>query len=551
MSRAKVRSFPVFLLAALVLLMLSVSAVWAEEKKGEESANTQEQAAPAADAQTQEQPASEPAAKRKPQVPAGQEKQGAPAQARPSPSAPGSKQGQPAAGPPAWQRTPLPARPRPGGPAPTAGRNDRANPYERYRAQAQERPTTPERTPPGYRAQPYQSPARESDAPSQVTPSNRWQQAAPGRRATPEKPSVVRERPQPSLPDKVKERARPQERSPVVAPKQEGRRLTVPQATFRGPEADKRVNNIPAERASQLQLRLRNQVRTVNRVEAQPKTGRITRDVVGNLVPKDARLIQRNNVSRIKLGATRIETLLGHPTYYYSFIPRYPSDYYEGYWEGYRDGYWDGRRHVPHGAVVINFYYGYYWSDPYWFGFYYPGYYPSIYHYIGFCPGWVYPTRVYYTPVEYVYLPLTPYRYYAPSSALDERGAERAISDIRRAWFDNDIDRIASHLTDELDIQVYFDGEYSYTTSTEDYYAMTADALSTTSTVDLDFDHPIFISSHEVFYTGRHVFFDPDGYRQTVYVSYRLRHLGVHWYLVAVGTSLSSIQHQYHDFRYD
>jgi hypothetical protein len=33
-------------------------------------------------------------------------------------------------------------------------------------------------------------------------------------------------------------------------------------------------------------------------------------------------------------------------------------------------------------------------------------------------------------------------------------------------------------------------------------------------------------------------------------VSYRFRNLGGEWFLVAVGSSLEPIQHQYRDFRY-
>jgi hypothetical protein len=46
------------------------------------------------------------------------------------------------------------------------------------------------------------------------------------------------------------------------------------------------------------------------------------------------------------------------------------------------------------------------------------------------------------------------------------------------------------------------------------------------------------------------VFYDPNDVRQTVYVSYRFRNLGGEWFLVAVGSSLEPIQHQYRDFRY-
>ena len=222
----------------------------------------------------------------------------------------------------------------------------------------------------------------------------------------------------------------------------------------------------------------------------------------------------------------------------------------DGYWDGYADGYWAGRHLYHHSVVVLSFYYPYYYSDPHWVAFWYADLYPSVYHYWGWCPPWVFPQRVYYAPVEYVYVPRTPYRYYYTGYHLDESGAQQAVEDIRRSWLRSDIDLLAYHLTDQQDIQVYFDGKYEYTTSTEDYYGMTADAMATTATVAMDFDRPIWISSHEVFYTGRHVFYDPDGIRNSVYVSYRLRRLGGEWYIVAIGSSLEPIRHKYRDFRY-
>jgi hypothetical protein len=100
-------------------------------------------------------------------------------------------------------------------------------------------------------------------------------------------------------------------------------------------------------------------------------------------------------------------------------------------------------------------------------------------------------------------------------------------------------------LTDQLDARVYFNGEYAYSTATQGYYSMTADIMSTTQTVSVDFGDPIWISSREMFYAGRHVFNNPNGATHTVYISYRLRRLGSDWYIVAVGTSAQPIESHY------
>jgi len=350
------------------------------------------------------------------------------------------------------------------------------------------------------------------------------------------------------MPTPRQERGRPQVRPDL--PAREPRRFAVPEASFRGPGADESVRSVPAQERQRVRERLQERAREHNRQWGQPGLTRPTRDVVGNPVPKQTPLLVRDTISRLSVGYQHLRVTHGAPGFGYLVTPRRISDYWEGYWDGYADGWWAGHHYHHHPSLVVYFWYPFYFSDPYWFAFYYEGYYPSIYHYFGWCPGWIYPHRVYYHPVEYIYVPVTPYRYYYSGYHLDYAGATQAIRDIRRAWLDSDIELLARHLTDQLDIQVYFDGEYSYTTETSDFYEMSLDTLATTQTVAMDLKDPIWLSSREVFYTGRQVFYDPEGDRQVVYVSFRLRQLGSEWYLVAVGTSLDPIEHQYTDFRY-
>jgi hypothetical protein len=377
------------------------------------------------------------------------------------------------------------------------------------------------------------------------------QNSAPGKSVPPPANwSRVRDRDQSLERDRVRS-PQPSENPVTRRPAPGGNtRLDVPRAPFRGPEADRSVKLIVPEARERAREAMRDRLRQRNREAFTTDRARPTRDAIGNHVSDNVKLVLRDNVSRISIGYQRVRRDFGTPAYHYVFGPRSPTDYWDGYWDGYADGYWAGRHHYRRSHVVLTFYYGYYWSDPYWFAFWYPGYYPSVYHYWGWCPGWIYPARVYYVPAEYVYVPVTPYRYYYGAYGIDQVGVQRTAQDIRRAWFNSEVAPLAAHLTDQLDIRVYFDGEYAYTTSTDDYYAMTVDAMATTQTVALDFNDPIWISTHEVFYTGRHVFYDPEGTRYTIHVSYRLRRLGGEWYIVAVGSSLSPIQHQYRDFRY-
>jgi hypothetical protein len=364
-------------------------------------------------------------------------------------------------------------------------------------------------------------------------------------------PEVNRERPRETLRDRDRENSdRPDKAEPQM-PRGGERRFEVPRADFRGPEADRNVKIVPPAQQERMRNELRERLLGQNRRAFRPNEGRPARDTVGNPVPADVAILIRDNVSRISIGYGRLRRHYGEPAHRYFILPRSPADYWDGYWDGYADGYWAGRHHRHHAPVVVTFYYGYYWSDPYWLAFGYPGYYPSVYHYWGWCPGWVYPSRVYYVPTDYVYVPATPYRYYYSGTYVDYLGAERAVEDTRRAWFDSEITLLAAHLTDQLDIRVYFDGEYSYSTAVEDYYAMTVDTMATTHTVALDFDEPVWISTHEFIVTGQHVFYDPSGVQQTIYVSYRFRRLSGQWYIVAVGSSLGPIQHSYRDFRYN
>ena len=353
--------------------------------------------------------------------------------------------------------------------------------------------------------------------------------------------------------DRERERARDRDSNPrAVEPPlaRSGERvLKVPEARFRGQEAERNVRAVRQEDQKRLQEQLWTRLKDQNRRKDGYDGKLPSHDAVGNAISGNVSLVLRDGSSRLSVGYGHIQGSFGSPKYHYLVAPRGRADYWDGYWDGYTDGYWAGK-HRWHGKhVVVSYYYGYYWSDPYWFAFYYPGYYPAVYHYWGWGPGWVHPSRTYYAPVEYVYVPTTPYRYYTGSS-VDGTAANRTIEDVRRAWFDSEISNLAYHLTDQVDIRIYFDGEYEYSTTTEDYYAMTVDAMATTYTVAMDFDRPIWLSTHEFFVTGRHVFYDPNDVRQVVYVSYRFRNLGGEWFLVAVGSSLEPIQHQYRDFRY-
>jgi len=568
MSGTKARTVRNLLTALLVVSCLvfsvSVYAAGQDNGRGRERDDRRQAAA--------ERPAAPDAKRAEPQRPAQRSDQ-----ARATQPAPQSQAGRPAqSGGRIWQerkwqapasvrQAPFRLESRGSAPAraPSAGQNrawqrgERATPYRLYSAPEQrlpdgssgaepQRPSAPQDRP---LSQPWRvdtgrpavEPERDADAKRPPAAQDR-PKAQPYRA---ERPQVNRE------PQREQERARGPQAGPQTPAQQgKGRLHSVPEAQFRGPDADRNVRIVKPEDRQRVQTQLRDRVQSRNRERAGLIRGRPTVDMVGNPISADTTILVRDNISRLSIGFTHLRRTHGDPTFVYLFAPRNPRDYWNGYWDGYADGYSAGRQHWRGHRTVVYFYYGYYWSDPFWFAFYYPGYYPAVYHYWGWSPAWVYPDRCYYAPAEYLYAPATPYRYYGVGSRVDQQGADQALRDIRRAWLDSDISTLAYHLTDEVDIRVYFDGEYEYSTTTEDYYAMTADAVATTQTVTLTFDRPIWLSAYEFFVTGHHVFYDPNGDKQAVYVSYRLRNLGGEWYIVSIGSSLDPIRHQYSDFRY-
>ena len=332
----------------------------------------------------------------------------------------------------------------------------------------------------------------------------------------------------------------------------------VPPASFRGPEAGRNLTAITPQMQQRTAQQLMRGLRQQNAGRlVTPKPG-VTRDSLGNLIPRNARMLNPIGTT-VGRSFRNVIDRVGLPNHPFAFRPRPGGwDGGPGGWHGGHNWNWNDKwRHNP--SFVFGFFFPFYWSDAFWFGWWYPGFYPSIYSYWGWGPGWIYPDQAYYQPPVYSYPSYSypTYNYYgysgtaaAPAYTLDTAGVEQAIADLRAAWVNSDISLLANHLTDQLDLQVYFDGKYTYTTTTSNYYAMTADTMALSHTVEMTLDTPVWISANEVFYTGTHVYQDPAGEQHTVYLSYRLRQIGSGWYIVAVGSSTQPIQSEYKDFRY-
>jgi len=274
-------------------------------------------------------------------------------------------------------------------------------------------------------------------------------------------------------------------------------------------------------------------------------------------------LFHRRTNPVVNINYTHITNRFGDPGFGFSYLPRPVNAFSITYRSGYFTGLHYGvPRHFHRRPVFVYFYFPFYFDDPSYDGFWYRGYYPSVYYYYGWLPRWCYPTGLMAYPADpypYYYGGYSlyggyggpAYYYRAERPRLDEAGVDRALVDIRRAWLDSDIDRLAYYLRQGDKISVYFDNDYSYSLSADDYYSMTLDAMSTVRTLEMDFDEPTWINSREAFVTGRHVFVDPDNDRQTVYISYRLHRFDDRWYVIGVGSSPNPIRSTYRDFRYE
>lgn len=334
-----------------------------------------------------------------------------------------------------------------------------------------------------------------------------------------------------------------------------------PQAAFRGPAAGRALTPVTPQVQQRTAQQLTQQLRQENaKGLVTPRPG-VTRDAIGNLIPKGAQVLDRRGTPAQR-AFLRVTDRLGLPANTFPFRPNWNWN-----WDWNWGGGWGWN-----GVWWGTFWFPWYWSNPWWNAWWLPGFWPSVYSFWGWSPGWIYPSRGYYDPFALVYVSggcdygggycsspsygYNTYNVYGSTQAvqpaqpaLDYAGVQQALADIRSAWVNGDITLLANHLTDQVDVQVYFDGKYTYSTKMSDYYAMTADTLATTRTVAMSFDDPVWISATEVFVSGSHTFDDPIGERHTVYLSYRLRQLGTGWYIVAVGSSTQPIQSPYQDFR--
>jgi hypothetical protein len=169
-------------------------------------------------------------------------------------------------------------------------------------------------------------------------------------------------------------------------------------------------------------------------------------------------------------------------------------------------------------------------------------YYSSIYSYWGWFPVWIEPTRIVVVNDDYIYSP-------DPEEKLDYEGVAQAKIDLRDALTSSKMDLFDRHLSTSEQVRICFDGQYSYSASAEDFYAMTSDMISSIGTTSLIFDQAVWMSPREIYTSATQIFKDPDGEEQTLFLSYRLRKLDGEWQVVEFGSSKNPVPCPYTDFR--
>jgi len=429
---------------------------------------------------------------------------------------------------------------------------------ERNQNQPEEKPDQPDesrrdrgQTRPQEEDQPRSRPEEKKRVPEQTTPA-KPRKAKPGERSRTDssRPLGIPEKPQQTLPvitprehESLNRAFGNRDIQQVRDISQKARIREVPVVVLRdtGVRALSKILRLSNGDQQRSLANLRSRLRDWNRGET-AKSKRPDRDAVGNPIPLDTIVIDRRNLAHIRVRYDRItRTLGGPPSHQFLFSPQ---KHYDQGKDHDQDEDWDERDNLR--LFMWFFFYPYYHSDQYWFGFDSSGYYPSIYSLWGWCPDWIYPHRVHYLPFDCIYRDCVNRR---TAAVLDYRGVDNAIGDITTAWTDADLDRFLDHLTGGVDIRIYFDNQYSYTVSTEDFAAMTADIMSTTAISSIRFDKPVWISPKQVFVSGHQTSVDPNGFEHQLFLSYRLRKLGSDWYIVAFGSSERPISSQYRDFR--
>ena len=193
--------------------------------------------------------------------------------------------------------------------------------------------------------------------------------------------------------------------------------------------------------------------------------------------------------------------------------------------------YRQGRYYYPTGYNSKPRFYGHWASD------YSPGFsYRSIYFSFGLFQ-YLNVSRISdrsYTHYSYNSAPIYVSGTYYNNSRYDR--LDDALAEIRSGWISGRYDLIQRHVRARQTIAVLLDGQYDYSISSDDYLAMTRDAISDLDTVSLTWDSVRERGDGEITAFGRHAY-RSSGQTRTIYVSYTLQQIGRDYFITEVGSS--------------
>lgn len=208
-----------------------------------------------------------------------------------------------------------------------------------------------------------------------------------------------------------------------------------------------------------------------------------------------------------------------------------------------------GGHHPPPRHSGGRYYYnvpGY--TSPFWYGFWGFGlglalgsaYRPYYSPFVDYGFPYVYSPSIVVTQVPtYSYTEVPRYSYgggYYLSPGY-QTGLTEAIADIRKGWTDGREDLLLKHVPADRQVQVYINGEYSYSLPSSDYTSMVRDAMGRVRTVAFTITGVERRSDGAYLVRARHDFRDINDQYKERNVSYTLAPEEGSWVIAAVGSS--------------
>ncbi|MCH8274186.1 MAG: hypothetical protein IH851_05290 [Armatimonadetes bacterium] len=205
---------------------------------------------------------------------------------------------------------------------------------------------------------------------------------------------------------------------------------------------------------------------------------------------------------------------------------RHGYHHYDPFWRDWHFGY--------HHYVFIPYSYGCVFSPYYWYW--------SV-------PGYIVLGRVWYYPpgpiiligsgIHWTYCGRGQYysTYYGNSRYDNYSSLDRALSDLVDAFRYSDGAALGKFLPRGGSVELFIDGEYAYTMSTDDYYDITSDMIYSVYTTDFKIVDVRRASGGEYAVVARHDFVDVSNDRQTVWLTFTLVRKGGYYAITQAGTS--------------